>query len=140
MSTAENKALMQRYNDECLNKRDLRVVDELFAPSYVYHPAGSPDVHGPGGLKEHLSSAFAAFPDLHGTIEDMVAEQDKVVVRHRVTATHRAEFMGVAPTGKVVSITGISILRFAGNMVVEEWDVTDLHGLKQQLAPIPATG
>jgi predicted ester cyclase len=80
---------------------------------------------------------YTAFPDMHYTVEDLIAEGDKVVCRWTVRATHQGEFMGVPATGKVVTWTGISITRFAGGKDVEDWESFDMLGLMQQLGAIP---
>lgn len=82
----------------------------------------------------------AAFPDLHVTVEDMVAEGDKVVARVTMSGTHKGEFMGIAPTGKQITVGIIEILRIAGGKVVEHWNVVDSLGMMQQLGAVPAPG
>jgi len=85
-----------------------------------------------------LISEANAFPDLHYTIEDMIAEGDKVVVRLTFSGTHRGEFMGVAPTNKRVTTTAIFIQRIVSGKLVEEWSNADLLGFFQQLGVIPS--
>jgi steroid delta-isomerase-like uncharacterized protein len=136
MSTEENKALVRRMF-EAYNKHSLAGVEELFAPDYVWHgPAAYPDMDL-AAMKQVMTPFFTAFPDLHYTLEDLIAEGDKVVWRFTARATHRGEFMGIAATGKVVTYTGIVISRFAGGKCVEDWEQADMLGLMQQLGAVP---
>ncbi len=135
MST-ENKAAVRRGLEECLNKGNLAVVDELIAPSYVYHEPGVGEVRGPAGLKKLVTTYRSAFPDMHIVIDDQIAEGDRVVTRWTARGTHKGEWMGIAPTGKPVTVTGILISRFAGGRVVEEWENYDALGMMRQLGAV----
>lgn len=143
MSADENTALIRRFVDEFINGRDFAVVDELIAPEYTFHvggiPAGISVPAGPEGWKQRSVMLRTGFPDLHMTIEDLLAAEDKVVVRYRVRGTHRGPFWGFAPTGKEMVYTGIMILRLRDGQLAEEWSEADLLGLTRQLAP-PAGG
>jgi len=138
MSTEDNKALA-RHAYEALNQRDLALVDELCAPDFVFY-RGSTTMQGREPYKQFLSMYLTAGPDLHFTIEDQVAEGDKVVTRHTARGTHLGPFMGIPPTGKHVTATGIAIIRVANGKIVEEWANADDLGLLQQLGVIPAPG
>jgi len=120
MGVEENKAMVRRSIEEVWNKGNLAVVDETMASSYVLHFPGQ-DYKGPESFKQMVTMTRTAFPDLHMTIEDMVAEEDKVAYHLTMRGTHRGDFMGIAPTGKQVTITGISIHRFAGGKEAEVW-------------------
>jgi steroid delta-isomerase-like uncharacterized protein len=136
MSTEENKAVVRRIYEEW-NKQKWVGMLELVAPNYVYH---GPGVFGDMNLaarKQFLPALFTAFPDVHYTVEDLIAEGDNVVSRFTARATHQGEFMGVPATGKVVTWTGIIISRFAGGKWVEDWEQADMLGLFQQLGVIP---
>ena len=137
MSVEENKAIVRHYID-VVNKKNLAAMDEIFDANYVGHVAGFEDVKGPEELKQGFATVFSALPDLHDTIEDMVAEGDKVVTRLTFTGTHKGEVMGIAPTGKQVKSTGIAIFRIVGGKVVEEWVERDTLGMMQQLGVIPS--
>ena len=141
MSTEKNKTLARRWFAE-FNRGNLAAADEIYAPTYVLHdPASPPDlVPGPAGVKQFLSSMLLAFPDAQGTIEDMISEGDKVVFRYTLRGVHQGEFKGMAATGKPFMISGISILRFAGGQIAEEWEIFDTLGLLQQLGAVPAMG
>ena len=136
----ENKAVVRRFHDEVLNKGNLALIDELCSHDLVDHtaPPGLPP--GVEGAKQTLGIYLAAFPDLHVTMEDMIAEGDRVVVRWTASGTHKGDLMGIAPTGRRVTVTGIAIDRIAGGKTVEHWEVFDQMGLMQQLGVIPAQG
>ena len=136
MSTEENKAVVRRFFEE-YNKHNLDGLEELCAPDYVWHgPAGFGDMDL-AAMKQVMPTWFAALPDLHWTVDDLIAEGDKVVSRYTCRATHQGELMGVPATGKVVTATAILISRFAGGKCVEDWEEADMLGLFQQLGAIP---
>jgi len=141
MSTEQNKALFRRLMEEVFDRGNISLIDELFAPDFVEHeelPPGIPA--GSEGVKQ-LSTMFrSAFPDFKATIDDMIAEGDKVVVRGTWSGTHEGEFMGIPPTGKRVSFGVIDIVRIEGGKFVEHWGQMDNMGLMQQLGLIPAPG
>ena len=133
----DNKVLVRRYFAEVLNKGNLAAVEEFVAPTYIGHLPGAPDAKGPDDLKQRLTALRTAFPDLSETIEDMVAEGDKVVVRNTLRGTHRGDFMGIAPTGKEVTWTTIGILRIGNGKFQESWIISNLS---QQLRLLSAQG
>ena len=139
MSTEDNKALVRHFFEEVLNQGKLALIDELCAPDFVYHNA-STTIRGREPYKQFLSMYLTAGPDLHFTIEDEVAEGDKVVTRYTTRGTHVGPFMGIPPTGKHVTVTGIAITRIAHGKVVEEWANADELGLLQQLGVVSAPG
>ena len=136
----DNKALVRRYVEEVLNQKSLAVVDELFAPTFIDHDSSMPEAKGPEGIKGLAAMVHASFPDVHFTIEDMIAEGDKVVYRYSVRGTHRKDFMGIAATGKQISFTGIHIYRVDSGKLQEEWENWDTLGLMRQLGVIPQPG
>lgn len=139
MSTEENKTLFRRYVEEGWAKGNVEVADEVFADRYVAHqPDGSQEERGPEDVKQFLRQYREAFPDLEITVEDQIAEGDKVVTRWASRGTHQGEFRGIVPTGNEVSLTGIGIFRFSEGKVVESWDNFDQLGLLQQLGAIPS--
>ncbi len=140
MSVEENKTIERRYMEEVWTKGNLAAVDELVATNYVDHtpmPGASPDLQG---LKQFVTVVTAAFPDWYPTIEDMIAEGDKVVVRFRGSGTHKGEFMGIPPTGKQVTMMAIAIHRIAGGKIVENWLQADMLGMMVQLGVVPPPG
>lgn len=138
MSTEENKAPSRRSGEEIFNSGNLDVADELYAPDYVLHNPSLPeDLHGPESLKQYAAMPRAAFPDARVTVEDQVAEGDKVVDRWTATGTHTGEFLGIPPTNRRFEISGITISRFSGGKIVEDWYQGDDLGMMQQLGVIP---
>ena len=139
MSLEQNKALLNRFVEELFNRGNLSVVDELAAPDFVDReelPAGLPGNRE--GVKQLTAAFRRAFPDFKATIDDIIAEGDRVVVRSTWTGTQRGEFMGIPPTGKSISFGVIDIVRIAGGKVVEHWGQMDSMRMMQQLGAIPA--
>lgn len=128
-----NKRLVQRLYSEVFVKWNLEVVDELVAPDFIGHemPPGTPP--GPQGFRQFYGILRAAFPDLQLTVEDMIAEGDRVVVRWRSRATHKGVFRGIPPTGRDASTTGIAIYRLSKGKVLERWVEVDMLGLTDRL-------
>ena len=120
MSLEENKAIVRRFI-EAYNNRNLDVFDEILAPDYFDHT----NKVGPEGLKQLMNMAFKGFPDFHETIEDIIAEGDKVWVRITFSGTHKGEFMGIAPTGKKVTTEMVDIFRIVNGKLVEYRDVNN---------------
>ena len=139
MFAEENKALIRRYIEE-MDKGNTAIVDQLVATNCVFHYPGGLDVRGPEALKEHVAKVYTAFPDFLHTIEDIVAEEDKVVARFTNRGTHKGEFMGIAPTGKQIAFTAMFIARVSDGEFVEGWVEVDLLGLMQQLGAVPPLG
>jgi len=139
MSTEENKALMHRIYEEVFNQKNLVAIDDFIAPNFVNHSAAQLGMTG-GDLehvKQFLSMVMQVFPDLHYTVEDLVAEGDKVVARLTISGTQQGAFMGIPPTGKHATISDIEIFRIANGKGVETWVQADYLGLLQQLGAIP---
>jgi len=141
MSVEGNKALIRRLIEQVFNAHDLGGIDGFFMGDYVEHvpiPPGLPS--GLAGLKAFWSSLFAAFPDFRYTIDDMVAEGDRVAARLTAHGTHQGPFLGVPATGKQVSWTEIHIGRCDDGTLAEHWATLDQVGLLQQLGAVPAPG
>ena len=136
----QNKALVRRFFEDAWNTGNLALIDVIMAPDVVVH--GAPPGARPGsqGIKHAVTMFRTAFPDIHMTIEDMLAEGDKVAIRLTATGTHKGELMGIAPTGKHVSITATAIYRFAGGKIQEGWVNRDDLGMMQQLGVVPPPG
>jgi steroid delta-isomerase-like uncharacterized protein len=137
MSTDANKAIVQRFVDEILNKGDYAAIDELVAADYVRHMPGGQDIHGPEGLKAQVQQAQEEWDDLTFSAEDMVAEGDRVAVRFVSRPTHSRTAFGIPPTGKQVLYTSMVIYRIADGQIVEDWAEHDMLGLLQQMGAIP---
>jgi steroid delta-isomerase-like uncharacterized protein len=139
MSTEENKAMVRRVMETYSKGQEasMAVLEELYGPDYVYHGPGAFGNADLAATKQMVRAFFTAFPEQHVTVEDLIAEGDKVVSRYTFRATHQGEFMGVPPTGKGMTVSGIMISRFAGGKWVEDWDSPDALSLMQQLGAIP---
>ena len=133
-----NKTIVRRLFEEVWNKGNLSVADELFTPNCEHHDASSPDFgRGPESEKKRAALYRTAFPDLQLTIEDIIAEGQTVVARWSCRGTHKGDLSGIAPTGKQVTISGVSIARFTNGKMVEGWVNWDALGLMQQLGVVP---
>ena len=131
----QNKAHIRRVIEQIYNRGDLDAVDEVAAGDLVIH-AASQDIHGREGARQYVASLRTGFPDLHFTIEDQIAEGDRVVTRWTARGTHRGEFQGVPPTGREISLTGADIDRIVGGKIVECWANVDELGLMRQLGAL----
>jgi len=141
MSTEQNKAMARQMIEDVFNRGDMSRFDEYLAPDFVEReelPPGLPG--GREGVIQLTAILRSAFPDFKATIDDLVAEGDRVVMRQTWRGTHKGEFMGVPPTGKSVSFGVIDILRIAGGKVVEHWGLMDSMSLMQQLGASPTPG
>ena len=139
MSAEENKAVSRRVAEEVFNGGNVDLADELYAPDYVLHDPSLPeDLHGPEGIKRYAAMTLGAFPDIRVAVEDQVAEGDKVVSRWTATGTHTGDLMGIPPTGRRVEISGVTINRFSGGKIAEDWYQSDDLGMMQQLGVVPS--
>jgi steroid delta-isomerase-like uncharacterized protein len=133
-----NKTVIRLSFEELFNEGALAVADEVFAANYVGHdPALPADLHGPAEFKQFVQMYRSAFPDLRLTIEDQIAESDRVVTRFTARGTHRGALMGIPATGNSVTVTGISVDRMADGKSVESWTSYDLMSMMQQLGVAP---
>ena len=141
MSVEENKAIARRHFEDLWNKGDLAVADEIYAATAVGHNPITPEHGGyPDCEKEAVLRDRTGFPDEHVTIEEQIAERDLVVTRWTSRGTHTGELMGLPPTGKQVTTTGIHIHRIIDGKIVEIWAMPDNLGFLQQLGVIPPLG
>ena len=140
MYTADNKALVRRFLEDAYSAGKLELLDELLAPSYVDRdaPPGTPP--GRDGIRALMTTFRSAFPDFHFTIEDQIAEGDKVATRYTVRGTHQGALFGIPPTGKQVTVRGISVYRIADGQLHEAWVNYDALGMMQQLGVVPLPG
>ncbi len=133
MSAEQNKAIARR-GYEAINQNNLDALDEVVASDIIDRDPAPGQAPGLEGVKQWFSSMHIAFPDFQMNVEDMIAEEDKVVTRVSTSGTHQGEFMGIDPTGNRVTITGIDILRVnADGKIVEHWGNFDDLGMMQQL-------
>ena len=136
----QNKALSKRFTEEVFNQGKLQLADELVASNATFYDAGVPGgkFTGPEGMKQFVQIYRGAFPDVRITINDQIAEGDKVVTRWTATGTHKGQLMGIAPTGKHSTVTGMNIDRYQNGKIVEGWANYDMFGMLQQLGVVPA--
>jgi steroid delta-isomerase-like uncharacterized protein len=137
---ADMKVLVRRLFEEVWNQGNLAAIDELFAPSYIRYDPAAPEAKGLAGFKQLVVMLRTAFPDLHFTLEEVIAEDDKVMTRALLRGTHRGEYLGIAPTGKPVAVMGMVVLRIAQGKFQEGWLMMDNLGLLQQLGVVPPVG
>lgn len=139
--TEINKAAVKRSLDAA-NTHDPKLIskaiDDIFDPDWRAGTQMPIEAHGPDGIKSVFAILHEAFPDLHISIEDLIAEGDKVVARERITGTHRGNYMGRLPaTAKRVEYNEMTISRLANGRIVESWGVVDVMSLMRQLGAIP---
>jgi steroid delta-isomerase-like uncharacterized protein len=138
MTSGQNKAIVRRAFEEPW-KGNLDVIDELIATQYIGHDPANPEpLRGPAGVKEFISTYRAAFPDARITVEQQLAEGDLVATRWTGRGTHEGELMGISPTGKRVTVSGLTISRLEDDKIVEEFQNWDTFGMMQQLEAVPA--
>ncbi len=130
MTPEENKAIVRRLFEELVSKGDMAVADELFAPDFVWPQFG---LRGPEGVKQWVMAFRAAFPDVEDTVEEQIAEGDKVMSRVTVRGTNHGEWYGMLPTGKSAVWPAVGIDRLADGKIVERYAVFDLVGVMRQL-------
>jgi steroid delta-isomerase-like uncharacterized protein len=133
MGTEANKASGRRFVDEVINRGNFAVLDELTGANFVDHSPSPGVAPTAEGGKAFFTMLRAAFPDLHATIEDQVAEGDRVVQRVTTHGTMRGDFQGMPASGKEATWSGIHITRYADGKVVEHWSVVDQLGMLAQL-------
>jgi steroid delta-isomerase-like uncharacterized protein len=132
----QNKATARRIFEEMETQGNLNVANEIFSSDFVGHmPMG--DMHGPASMKQFAISLQTGFPDLRSTVEDQIAEGDRVMTRFRARGTHQGEFRGVPTSGNQMDISGIIVSRFANGKIVEQWGIPDLLSLMQQIDAVP---
>jgi predicted ester cyclase len=134
MSLEENKAIIRRFI-ESYNNRKMDLLDDFLAPDYFDHT----NQVGPEGVKQLFNMGYKGFPDWHETIEDIIAEGDKVWIRLTYTGTHTGEFLGLAPTGKKITSMAVAIYRLVNGKLVEGWFVTDGLDMFKQIGAIEYT-
>ena len=139
MSTEQNKMVARRLFEEVWNSKNLAVLDEMLAPNFVFHNSVQ-TLYGPDGFKQFATTYHTAFPEAHFTIEDVIAEGDTVVLRWTARGTQSGELLGIPPTGKQVTVSGITITLISNSKSVESWGEFDALGMLQQIGVIPKMG
>ena len=139
MSADTNKTLVRHFIDN-FNQKDIDTLLQVFDDSYVLDFPGGPTAHGLEGQRQATQSFIAAFPDLHFTIDDLVADDDRVAWRWTMTGTHLGALGPFPASGRPVTLHGISLLRVAEGKIVEDRVRADMVGLLQQIGVMPAPG
>jgi len=130
---AANKALVRRFYKEVYVDWNMGLVDQVVSPQFTSHdwPAHGPT--GPKAFREYYSAIRSAVPDARYEVDDLIAEDDKVVVRWRMLGTHQGDFRGIAASGRPIVLKGVAIYRVENGKLIERWVVSDLHGLLEEL-------
>jgi steroid delta-isomerase-like uncharacterized protein len=138
--TAENKVVMRRFV-EFINTGSEKLAEELIAPEAVFHVPGRPEpMRGPAGYLAVIGMMRSGFPDIQWTLEEMIAEDDKVAARFTMRGTHQGSFFGVPPTGKTIAVQALNFYRLSGGQFIEERGQPDLLGLLIQIGAVPLPG
>ena len=140
MSAQENKATVRRLYEEGITQQKPEVFDEIISADIIDHTPFPEQAPGLEGFKGVYAMMLSAFPDYQSTVEEQIAEGDKVVTRFSSEGTHQGEFMGIAPTGNRVRVTGIDIDRLVEGKIVEHWSEADLFAMMTQLGVISEPG
>jgi steroid delta-isomerase-like uncharacterized protein len=136
--TEANKNLIRFQFEEMSNKKNLDVIEQIYTADCMFRAPTLPEARGCEGRRQLAMGIFAAFPDICYTVQDLIAEGDKVVARWSAAGTHKGEWMGIKPEGKAISGSGISIFRISEGKIAEELAEYDSLGLVQRLSPPPA--
>jgi steroid delta-isomerase-like uncharacterized protein len=141
LMSEHNKAIVRRLFAELWNNGKLSVADEIFTANYAHHDSSTPDLGlGPESEKKRATLYRTAFPDLHLTIEDVIAEGETVMTRWSCRGTHKGDLNGIAPTGKQITVSGVTIARVSNGKIAEGYVNWDALGLMQQLGVVPELG
>ncbi|GLV58977.1 hypothetical protein KDH_58050 [Dictyobacter sp. S3.2.2.5] len=136
MTREENITAQQRFR-EAINSGDFGIFDEVVAPDALDHDPAPGQERGPAGFRSFFGELRTAFPDLHVSVEQLVADDEHVAFAYTVTGTHKGSFLGIAPTGRQVRARGVQLGKFASGKLVERWGSSDLLGILQQLGHAP---
>ena len=140
MSLDDNKAIIRAYVETVWNQQQLDRADEFMAPDFLDHASLPGQAPGLAGATKKWAMYQAGLPDLHVTINDLVAEGDKVGVRRTYQGTHKGELLGVPPTGNHLQFAGISIFRLTRGKIAESWEQVNLLAMMQQIGALPTPG
>lgn len=138
MTTENSETLARRMQEEVWNEGDLAAIDELLAEDFVQHSPWEPsELRSREAFKRQVSEFHDAFPDLHGTVDEVIADGDRVANRFTMRGTHEGTFMGVEPTGDTVELTGTIFAHVEEGKITERWVVDDIFGFMKQLGELP---
>ena len=144
MSVEDQKRVVRRFFEEVWNQRHSSVAAEIISPDCITHQlrSGSPDTSAPRSpeiVSAHVAEWLAAFPDIHFSVDEVVAESDLVAVRCTATGTHTGSWLGILPTGRQITIRMAVTYRLAAGMIAEDWVLVDFLGVLQQLGLVQPT-
>ncbi len=139
MSGDQNKATVQRWVEEVWNRGSFALADDVIASTYEMHGGAPSPIRGPAGITQYIAAYRQGMPDLHLTVDDLVAEADKVAWRFTARGTQTDTLLGIPPSGKSAVVTGIVISRFAKGKWQEDWVSFDALGMLQQLGVVPTS-
>lgn len=126
---------------EFINSGSEKLAEELISPDAVFHVPGRPEpMRGPAGYLAVIGMMRSGFPDIQWTLEEMIAEDDKVAARFTMRGTHQGSFSGVPPTGKTIAVQAMNFYRLSGGQFIEERGQPDLLGLLQRIGAVPTPG
>lgn len=137
-SAAEKEALVRQVLD-LIDERKLDAAFQLYAEDYIYHGPGGQELRGRDGIRGLWDVYLTGFPDLSSTVEDMISQGDKLVLRWTIRGTHTGEFLGVPASNRKITLPITEIFRIADGQLVEAWDQYDRLGLMEQIGGIPAS-
>jgi steroid delta-isomerase-like uncharacterized protein len=133
--SVKNKKIARQVLEDIQSEGNLALIDKLVAKDYVGHTPPA-DFQGPEGAREFTVMLRSAFPDMHLTVEDQIAEGDRVATRWTGSGTHDGEFQGVPPTGKPVTMSGITVFRIVNGKLIEGWNRPNMLGIMQQIGAL----
>ncbi len=140
MSLEQNKELVRRSVEEFYNRDNLDTTNELFTADFISHDPTGIKAGSVEDLKTLMNGIYAAFPDFHLVIDELIAEGDTVVKRYTFTGTHQGEYLGASPTGKAITTSGTDTYRIADGKLAEQWANANWLGFLQQLGVVPPLG
>ena len=135
----EQNEVMIRQVLELINDRNLDAAFEFYAPDYIYHGPGGQELRGRDGIRGLWTAFLTGFPDLRSSVDDVILEGDKLVLRWTIQGTHTGEFNGIPPSNNQISLSVTEIFRIADGQLVEAWDQYDRLGLLEQIGAMPAS-
>jgi len=133
MAAEQNKILLRRYVEEVWEKQNLDAIDDFLSPFYKRHRSPNTPALTREGQRQLLSQFRTAFPDIQITIEEIIAEDDRIAFRSTMRGTHQAEFLGIAPTGKKITVSLLDMIHIENGKFIEHWGGPDILDLLQQL-------
>jgi predicted ester cyclase len=129
----DNMAIVRNMEEDLFNRRDIAAIDRYVSPAYALRTAEQGAPSGREAVRAYIAAYLDGFPDLHISIDQLLAVGDKVVGVFTFTGTHKGHLFGIAPSGRTISVRQIAIYRVKSGQVVDEWEISDQLGLMQQI-------